>query len=94
MLLEPGSCEYLAAASLKDILLSFIDFRKEVIYRRISFLLQDREDLNVALIDPRADQKTGTWYPNYGEWRVEWEELSKRLDSDYVKIPVIDIGPT
>lgn len=31
----------------------------------ISWLLQEREKLSVALIDPRGDE-IGTWYPNYG----------------------------
>ena len=37
------------------------------------------------MIDPQADKKLGTWYPNYGEWRVEWEELSKRLELPELK---------
>ena len=44
----------------------------------ISFLLQERENCRVALIDPRVDTP-GTWYPNYGEWRDEWHHLSERL---------------
>lgn len=44
----------------------------------ISWLLQERENLQVALIDPKVN-KPGSWYPNYGEWRDEWEALSERL---------------
>lgn len=44
----------------------------------ISWLLQEREALNVALIDPKVNVP-GAWYPNYGEWRDEWEALSERL---------------
>ena len=44
----------------------------------ISWLLQEREKLQVALIDPKVN-KPGSWYPNYGEWRDEWEALSERL---------------
>ena len=44
----------------------------------ISWLLQERENCTVALIDPKVDQP-GVWYPNYGEWRDEWHALSDRL---------------
>lgn len=44
----------------------------------ISWLLQEQYKCNVALIDPRADER-GTWYPNYGEWQDEWHALSDRL---------------
>jgi len=44
----------------------------------ISWLLQEREGLQVALIDPKVDVP-GAWYPNYGEWRDEWHALSERL---------------
>lgn len=44
----------------------------------ISWLLQERENCTVVLIDPRGDTP-GTWYPNYGEWRAEWHHLSKQL---------------
>lgn len=50
----------------------------------ISFLLQEREKLSVALIDPRVDTP-GTWYPNYGEWRAEWHHLSDRLNLPELK---------
>ena len=39
-----------------------------IIGSTISWLLQEREGLKVALIDPRANTP-GSWYPNYGEWR-------------------------
>ena len=44
----------------------------------ISWLLQEREGLQVALIDPKVNVP-GAWYPNYGEWRDEWHALSERL---------------
>lgn len=44
----------------------------------ISWLLQEREALQVALIDPKVNV-VGAWYPNYGEWRDEWHSLSDRL---------------
>jgi len=44
----------------------------------ISWLLQEREGLSVALIDPKVEVP-GAWYPNYGEWRDEWHTLSDRL---------------
>ena len=44
----------------------------------ISWLLQERENLKVALIDPKVNTP-GAWYPNYGEWRDEWHALSDRL---------------
>ena len=44
----------------------------------ISWLLSERQNLSVALIDPRVNVK-GAWYPNYGEWRDEWHALSQRL---------------
>ena len=40
-------------------------------------LLGGRHEHSVALVDPRPD---GTWPNNYGEWRVEWEELSRQLE--------------
>ena len=50
----------------------------------ISWLLQERENCTVALIDPRVNDP-GTWYPNYGEWRDEWHTLSKRLNLPELK---------
>ena len=44
----------------------------------ISWLLQERHSCRVALIDPKADS-TGSWYPNYGEWRDEWHALADNL---------------
>jgi len=46
----------------------------------IAFLLQEREDCRVVMVDPALDLKAGTWYPNYGEWQEEWEELARRLE--------------
>ena len=40
-------------------------------------LLGGRHEHSVALVDPKPD---GTWPNNYGEWRVEWEELSRQLE--------------
>lgn len=45
----------------------------------ISWLLQDKYNCNVAIIDPNGNSDS-TWYPNYGEWREEWEVLTKRLE--------------
>jgi len=45
----------------------------------LSWVLQEKEQLSVALVDPLAHVETGTWYPNYGEWREEWQTLSERL---------------
>lgn len=50
----------------------------------ISWLLQEKENCTVALIDPRVDTP-GTWYPNYGEWRAEWHHLSERLSLPELK---------
>jgi hypothetical protein len=50
----------------------------------ISWLLQERENCTVSLIDPRVDSP-GTWYPNYGEWRAEWHHLSDRLQLPELK---------
>jgi len=44
----------------------------------IANLLQTQQNLKVVLVDPRINEET-TWYPNYGEWRDEWELLSKKL---------------
>ena len=44
----------------------------------ISWLLAEREDCSVALIDPKVNTM-GSWYPNYGEWKEEWKCLSERL---------------
>ena len=44
----------------------------------LSFLLQTQQQCKVVLIDSRANS-TGTWYPNYGEWRDEWHTLSDRM---------------
>jgi lycopene beta-cyclase len=44
----------------------------------ISWLLQERENCSVVLVDPKVDQ-VGAWYPNYGEWQDEWHALSDRL---------------
>ena len=35
----------------------------------------EKEECKVALID--SEVETGTWYPNYGEWRKEWNYLSE-----------------
>jgi len=45
----------------------------------IAWLLQEREQCRVAIIDPNGNSE-GTWYPNYGEWRDEWEALCRRLE--------------
>ena len=50
----------------------------------ISWLLSERQNLSVALIDPRVNVK-GAWYPNYGEWRDEWHALSQRLGLPQLK---------
>ena len=50
----------------------------------ISWLLQERENCTVALVDPKVDQ-VGVWYPNYGEWRDEWHALSDRLNFPELK---------
>lgn len=44
----------------------------------IAWMLADREECKVALIDPKVE--TGTWYPNYGEWRKEWNYLSETFE--------------
>jgi len=49
----------------------------------ISWLLQERENCKVALVDPKIE--IGTWYPNYGEWRDEWHTLSDRLNLPELK---------
>lgn len=51
----------------------------------LSWLLQEKEKIKVALIDPNANKINGSWYPNYGEWRDEWHVLSKRLDLPELK---------
>jgi hypothetical protein len=50
----------------------------------ISWLLQERENCTVTLIDPKVDT-AGAWYPNYGEWRSEWHHLSERLQLPELK---------
>lgn len=80
--LRPGSLRPLSAA--RGLLAARHDVDVAVIGggiagTTISWLLSDRQNLSVALIDPRVDVE-GAWYPNYGEWRDEWEALSQRLD--------------
>lgn len=65
----------------------YIDYNVDVVVigggiagSTISWLLQERHNCNVALIDPRADEGAGTWYPNYGEWRDEWIALTNQLN--------------
>ena len=50
----------------------------------ISFLLQERHNCKVALIDPSVNTE-GHWYPNYGEWRDEWHALSDLLQLPELK---------
>ena len=50
----------------------------------LSWLLQEQHDCKVAIIDSKANG-TGTWYPNYGEWRDEWHELSDRMQFPQLK---------
>lgn len=50
----------------------------------IAWLLQEKHQLKVAIIDPRGDKET-TWYPNYGEWQDEWHSLAERLSLPQLK---------
>lgn len=50
----------------------------------ISWLLQEQQSCSVAIIDAKANA-TGTWYPNYGEWRDEWHTLSERMKLPQLK---------
>ena len=52
----------------------------------ISWLLQEKEGLKVAMVDPNANNNNQTWYPNYGEWRDEWHVLSQRLGLPELKV--------
>ena len=36
----------------------------------IAWMLAEKEECKVALID--SEVETGTWYPNYGEWRTSF----------------------
>ena len=40
-------------------------------------LLNGKHGHSVALVDPNP---SAVWPNNYGEWRVEWDALSKRLE--------------
>mmetsp|Transcript_52629 Transcript_52629/g.87406 ORF Transcript_52629/g.87406 Transcript_52629/m.87406 type:complete len:584 (+) Transcript_52629:129-1880(+) len=40
-------------------------------------LLSSKHEHSVVLVDPTPD---APWPNNYGEWRAEWQELSKRLE--------------
>lgn len=45
----------------------------------IGWLLQEQQQCRVAIIDPKAADDSGTWYPNYGEWQDEWQCVADRL---------------
>lgn len=49
----------------------------------VSWILADRHDCKVALIDPKVE--SGMWYPNYGAWRKEWNCLSDKLRLPEIK---------
>lgn len=49
----------------------------------IGWMLAEKKNCKVAIIDPKVE--TGSWYPNYGAWRQEWNCLSDKLGLPEIK---------